>query len=165
MSRRAGWNKRIKNAACYHNLIERSSISTVKKANTWVLDDLVLCHIRMNAYNAGTYTIISNATTVARINTLLAWVSIPREVFKANHDGSISDPLPFVLMAHYREMNRCNDLHSSAQPWNIGSKGWIVESPILNVICIPLSKWEMYGQFHPMALCLVVTEHRWGCVT
>lgn len=43
----------------------------------------------------------------------------------------------------------------------IGCKGWIIKSPIVEVISctvpIPVLSWKVDGDFHPMPLCLIVT--------
>jgi hypothetical protein len=40
----------------------------------------------------------SEMMTVARMYTLSSGCSIPRDEFKANHDGLINDPLAFDLV-------------------------------------------------------------------
>jgi hypothetical protein len=51
------------------------------------------CHVRTNMTRAGTYTSMSSAKTVARMNTLLSSDSNPRESTNANHSEFIHDPL------------------------------------------------------------------------
>lgn len=63
------------------------------KQHTCVLEERVACQIRVKAYSAGTYIRASRATTLARMNNLFPGVSIPREVSRVNHEGSIHEPL------------------------------------------------------------------------
>jgi hypothetical protein len=63
------------------------------KRHTCVLEERVACHVRVKAYSAGTYMRASSVITLARMNNLIPGVSIPREVSKANHEGSIHEPL------------------------------------------------------------------------
>ena len=65
----------------------------MESERTWVLEERVACHVRVNAYKAGTYMRASSTITLERMNNIFPGVSIPREVSKANHDGSIHDPL------------------------------------------------------------------------
>jgi hypothetical protein len=60
---------------------------------TCVRFDRLPCHVLANIRTAGRYTSASNTVTVERINTLLPSVSIPRDVCRANHEGSIHAPL------------------------------------------------------------------------
>ena len=59
---------------------------------TCVRVDLVAWIVRVNMITAQTYS-KSHTRTVDRIYTLLPSVSIPREASRANHDGSIHEPL------------------------------------------------------------------------
>ena len=63
------------------------------ECHTCVLEERVAYHVRVKAYNAGTYMRASSVITLARMNSLMPGVSIPREVSRANHEGSIHEPL------------------------------------------------------------------------
>lgn len=92
MSRRAGWNKSVTSAACCSS-DELEEKTQRNNYHTCVLEERVACHVRVKAYNAGTYMRASRVITLKRMNNLFPGVSIPREVSRANHDGSIHDPL------------------------------------------------------------------------
>ena len=60
---------------------------------TCVRDDLVPCQTLVNMMSAGTYTSVSKARTVERMNTLLDGLSIPCESSRATQEGSSHEPL------------------------------------------------------------------------
>jgi hypothetical protein len=39
-----------------------------------------------------------------------------------------------------------------------GQRG-IVQTPILQIVRVPLSRWQVVREFHPMPLGLVVSKH------
>lgn len=109
---------------------------------------------------AGIYTRYSETSTVARMYTLRSWSSYPREVSRANHLGSMMEPLQIVslliLLDHTEDRGH---RHSSKKPAMIGGQRRIIESPVGQVVEVPLGYWQMCGDLHPMPLSFKVAVH------
>jgi hypothetical protein len=49
--------------------------------------------------------------------------------------------------------------HFAAEPRMIRGQRGVVQTPILQIVRVPLSRWQMVREFHPMSLSLVISKH------
>jgi hypothetical protein len=82
------------------------------------------------------------------MNSLLADVSMPRDVSRVNHEGSNDEPLKNKRM-NISSRSLVANLHFATQPLDISSKR-IVKTSVLQIIRVPFVDKEVNGRLHDL---------------